>query len=353
MTLTIPCGGARPPERRRRQLLQLLGLAPWLWPMLTGAAERRLALAFGALPPAGSVQRVLAAGYPAAVLLYCLAPQKLLGWPVPLPQGARELLAPAQSDLPLLGRLAGRGSTMTLEQLVLLAPDLVIDAGSVTATYRSMAERVAQQTGIPYLLVDGRLEESAQQLREVGRLLGVAERAEQLARYAEQTFALAARLRAGGRTRPRVYLARAADGLETGLGGAIHAEAVELAGGYNVASGLGRGGLARVSLEQVLDWNPDFILTHNQNFYAAARRSPLWRQLPAVREGRLYLVPHLPFGWLDSPPGINRLLGVSWLLALFHADAGIDVLATARAFFQLFYSSSPSEETLRGLIEPA
>src|SRR5690606_428623 len=76
-------------------------------------------------------------------------------------------LAPAQSDLPLLGRLAGRGSTMTLEQLVLLAPDLVIDAGSVTATYRSMAERVAQQTGIPYLLVDGRLEESAQQLREV------------------------------------------------------------------------------------------------------------------------------------------------------------------------------------------
>lgn len=343
-------------NQQRRHLLQLLGLAPWLWPFWTRAADTELALAFGRLPAGEDVQRVFAAGFPAAVLVYCLAPQKLLGWPVPLQERAPELLAPAARHVPRLGRLSGRGSTMPLERLLLLQPDLIVDAGSVNDTYRSMAERVAQQTGFPYVLIDGRLAESAQQLREAGRLLGVSPRAEQLARYAEDTFALAARLRASTseQQRPRVYLARAADGLETGLGGAIHAEAVELAGGRNVASGLGRGGLARVSLEQVLEWNPDFVLTHNERFYAGAQQSSLWQQLPAVREGRLHLVPNLPFGWLDSPPGINRLLGVRWLLNLFYGEGeSADLLASVREFFQLFYSSTPDDAALQSLLAVA
>ena len=35
--------------------------------------------------------------------------------------------------------------------------DLIIDAGTVDDHHRSTAERVAAQTGIPYVLVDGRL----------------------------------------------------------------------------------------------------------------------------------------------------------------------------------------------------
>lgn len=351
--LRLKPGAADGVQLRRRQLLQLLGWAPLLWSPWARAAHQQLTLTFGALPPGEDVQRVFAAGFPAAVLVYCLAPQKLLGWPVPLQERAPALLAPAQRELQLLGRLSGRGSTIPLERLLLLQPDLIVDAGNVNATYRSMAERVAQQTGIPYALIDGRLSESGQQLREIGQLLGVSERAEQLAAEAEETIALAARERASrsGQQRPRVYLARSADGLETGLGGAIHTEAIELAGGRNVAAGLGHGGLARVALEQVLQWNPDYVLTHNQHFYAAARQSPLWQQVPAVREGRLHLVPDLPFGWLDSPPGINRLLGVRWLLHLFYSQgATADLLATTRHFFRLFYSSDPDDATLRSLL---
>lgn len=341
-------------DSSRRHVLQFLGLASWLWPAWVQAdAKANGALLFGNLPAKTSVQRVFAAGFPAAVLVYCLVPHKLLGWPVPLQEQAPALLAPAQQSLTVLGRLSGRGSTVPLERLMLLQPDLVVDAGSVNETYRSMAERVAQQTGIPYVLIDGRLAESAQQLREAGRLLGAGERAEQLASYAEDTLALAAQQRSvrSEQQRPRVYLARSADGLETGLGGAIHAEAVELVGGRNVAADLGRGGLARVALEQVLDWNPDFVLTHNAQFYERAQQSLLWQRLPAVREGRLHLVPSLPFGWLDSPPGVNRLLGVRWLLSLFYDDdKSTDLLAATQHFFQLFYSSSPDRGTLEHLL---
>jgi len=39
--------------------------------------------------------------------------------------------------------------------------------------------------------------------------------------------------------------------------------------------------------------------------------------LRAVRERRLVQAPGLPFGWVDSPPSVNRLLGLMWLPVLF------------------------------------
>jgi iron complex transport system substrate-binding protein len=33
----------------------------------------------------------------------------------------------------------------------------------------------------------------------------------------------------------------------------------------------------------------------------------------AVREGHAVVAPSLPFGWLEEPPSINRLLGLAWL----------------------------------------
>ena len=28
---------------------------------------------------------------------------------------------------------------------------------------------------------------------------------------------------------------------------------------------------------------------------------------------KFFLIPNNPFGWLDSPPSVNRLLGVRWV----------------------------------------
>ena len=58
--------------------------------------------------------------------------------------------------------------------------------------------------------------------------------------------------------RPRVYLARGPEGLETGGRGSINTEIIERVGGINVAEGLGgRGNIANASLEQMIAWPPD------------------------------------------------------------------------------------------------
>ena len=111
--------------------------------------------------------------------------------------------------------------------------------------------------------------------------------------------------------RPRVYYARGPRGLETGLGGSINVETIELVA-RNVAGGT-RGGLANVSIEQVLLWNPDIIVTIDQDFAANVLSDPAWAPVAAVRARRVHLSPKLPFGWVDFPPSVNRLIGLWWL----------------------------------------
>ncbi|MBO3278203.1 ABC transporter substrate-binding protein [Pseudomonas schmalbachii] len=320
---------------------------PWLLPGLLQAGDGSLAAVFGQQPAAGRVRRIFAAGPPAAVLVYCLAPDKLLGWPWPLTEEKRSLIAPAQRDLPVLGGLAGRASTISMETLVRLAPDLIVDAGTADATFRSANARASEQTGIPCVSFAGRLADSPLLLREASARFGVEARGERLANHAQ---AILERSRNGSHRLGTVYLARGPDGLETGLGGSIHSEAVELAGLENVAARLGSGGLARVSLEQLLDWQPDIVLCQDAGLQQYIRQSALWRNLPAVRANRVYRAPALPFGWLDGPPGLNRLLGLEWLLALTDPSQVAALPQRVREFFSLFYSMEPSEMQIRQLL---
>lgn len=294
--------------------------------------------------------RVFAAGAPAAVLVYALAPDALVGWPIRLgPESLAWIGSPA-ADIPVLGRLAGRGSTVSLETLVQVKPDLVLDVGTVDGTYASMAERVRQQTGLRYELLGGRLAESADLLRRAGALLGVPERAEQLALEAQRIVDEVERGRPG-RASTRVYLARGTDGLETGLGGSINVEALEFVGARNVAAAAGPGGITRVSLEQILAWDPEVVVTQDPAFARSVRADPLWRGVTAVRDRRVLCAPTTPFGWLDAPPGINRLIGVLWLARrLDPGRAGDDLRGRVRAFYDHFYRIALSEAQLDRLL---
>ena len=145
-------------------------------------------------------------------------------------------------------------------------------------TYASLADNVQAQTKIPYILIDGRFEATPKALRLLGEILGVAERAERQAAYVEATFAeIDAVLNAvPAEKRPRVYLARGPDGLETGVVGSINTEIIERAGGRNVAEAAGQRGLVRASMEQVIAADPEIVLTWDRNFFAKVHDDPLW-----------------------------------------------------------------------------
>jgi iron complex transport system substrate-binding protein len=299
------------------------------------------------------IARVFAAGPPASTLLYVVAPDRMTGW-VRAPRPAEKpYLLPATRDLPELGRLTGRGDTVNLERLMAEKPDIILDFGTVNGTYVSLADRVQAQTGIPYILIDGRFENTAAALRLVGDILGVPERGAALAAYAERVFARvdATLARVPAAKRPRIYLARGQEGLETGVRGSINTEIIERVGGVNVVDGLaGKGGLANVSPEQILAFAPEIIVTLDAGFAASVGGRSEWAAIPAVKEKKVYVAPSLPFGFIDTPPSVNRLIGLTWLMQLLYPAEGGDLAAEVRDFYRLFYQVNLGDADLKRLL---
>jgi iron complex transport system substrate-binding protein len=301
------------------------------------------------------ISRVFAAGPPASTLLYVVAPQTMIGWVRAPREAEKPFLLPAVGSLPELGRLTGRGDTLNLERLMAAKPDLIVDFGTINDTYRSLADRVQAQTGIPYLLIDGRFDNTPAALRFLADVLGVTERGEALARAAEETLASVDHVLSlvPAANRPRVYLARGPEGLESGSRGSINTEIIERVGGINVVEGLReRGGLVDVSPEQVIAWAPNTIITLDRSFHEGVRTKPTWQPVPAVSSGHVFLAPNLPFGFIDSPPSVNRLIGLTWLLHTLYPDRAPGILRDqVRAFYHLFYQVDLSDTDLDRLLD--
>jgi len=298
------------------------------------------------------VERVFAAGPPAGILLYTFAPDLLIGWTRSNRPEECAFLGAGACDKPEVGRLTGRGNTANLEVLLKFKPDLILDVGTINDTYISLATRVQEQTGIPYALLDGRFDAIVPLYRKLGELTHRQAEAEPFSRYAEETITtIKGRIdKIPEDRRPRVYYGRGPRGLETGLGGSINVETIEFLGAHNVA-GERKGGMATVSVEQVLLWNPDVIVTIDRDFATNVRTDPVWAPVKAVQAGRVHLSPKMPFGWVDFPPSVNRLIGLWWLAKVLYPEQfPEDLRPMTRDFYTRFYHRTPTDAEIDSVL---
>jgi len=312
----------------------------------TDAAGRRVVL------PA-QISRILPAEPNAEVLVFVLAPDKLVGLSRLPGRGA---LLPRASRLPVLGWRPRSVPASMADTARQLHPDLIIDAGAVTPDRAAFADQVMQLTGIPYILVDDSFPRMPTVLRSTGAMVGDNDRAIDLALFAEHAIAgLRGRLLIRpANARPHVYYGRGPDGLTAALPGSPAGEAIDEAGAINVAAPLGRGAEVAISREQLLGWDPEIIIAAERSFYAALQRNPVWRRLSAVRNKRVYLEPDNPFGWIEGPSGVNRLIGLYWLSMLFYPDATQeDLRATTCDFYDKFYELKLTNAQLEAMVRPA
>lgn len=332
------------------------------------AAAVFLACALGALPALAAgeftdsagrivvlpdhVSRVMAADPAAAVLVYVLAPGKLAGWPRPPEAGV-----PARyARLPMIGPIIGPNPAAAAAVAMRVHPDLIIGSGPVTPDRVALADQISQATGIPYILIDNSFDRTPSMLRTIGRVLGVADRADDLAGSAEHAInALRGRLLIQPATkRPRVYYAAGPSGSSTALPGSGVAASIEAAGAINVAAMPSPGAPGVVTPQQLREWNPDIIIAQDRSFYLAAQRNPAWASLAAVRNHKLFLEPSAPFGWISDPAGVNRLIGLYWLSQIFYPGESQDDLRSLMAdFYDHFYGIKLTDAQIEAIAKTA
>ncbi len=276
------------------------------------------------------IDHVLPAGPPAAILLAAIAPGQTMGFTSALSDAARSALPPQVAALPPVPRLTAG------QDIDMLRPDLIVDYGTVSPRYTQLAEDTQQKTGIPSLLFDGALDQVPVVARSLGQILHQPERAETVARLAEAILALPP----SSGAHPRVFYARGTDGMLAAAPG-TDITAVFTRLGWQVVVPDGSGTFRSASVKEINSLDPDMIILANP----AAKdvlASPAWSSLRAVRDGHAYIAPSVPFGWIEEPPSINRLLGLAWL-------RGGDPLSLAAMFNAAVYGRALTTEQLHAI----
>ena len=182
----------------------------------------------------------------------------------------------------------GPGLTPNLEWLAAQAPDLVIAWRDVEG--RVLVDRLGA-LGIP--VYSSRLEDvgvALTTITRIGVLLGAETRADSLRATIESRLD-SLRAAAGSNARPRVlYIVGGDPPYAPGPGTFVH-ELIEIAGGTNALADL-PDGWHSIATEEVVRRDPDVIVipVHGAEAGAAAAlaRRPGWRDLRAVREGRVH-----------------------------------------------------------------
>ncbi|SKA19319.1 iron complex transport system substrate-binding protein [Trichlorobacter thiogenes] len=303
------------------------------------------------------ISRVYASSPPASYLLYAMDPTLIVGLNSPLNETEKRFLKPAVRSLPVIGSSVGQGKNMNTELLLKARPDIVLVWAWQQPQINARFEHVFRQLKIPVvqLRIDS-LRDYPAALTFLGSLLQREKRAAKLRSYAEETLKSVDQAVAGIKPeqRPTVYYAEGQDGLATERDGSFHAELIGLAGGRNVHRGeaLDHYGMEKISMEQVMLYNPQIMLAQEAPFLAAVGRDPRWKSIKAVRDGRVYRIPRAPFNWFDRPPSFMRLLGLRWLTNRLHPDLyRFDAATETRRFYRLFLGIELNNKDLMEILK--
>jgi iron complex transport system substrate-binding protein len=265
-------------------------------------------------------KRIAAAGGPAEVLLYTLAPTRLVGWNREPSPAARRFIPEALLPRVIIRQLPEARDASRDAEFLALAPDLILDYGTVDPDYIERADAIEGRLHVPYLLFDGALGRIPDAYRRIGPLVGEEARGTLLAtltqRILDKYRSLLARLPSR-----RVYVTDSADGLSPVFTDFSAAEIFAWLGLENVAGRLDDAKTLPITFAQVQQWQPDVIFALNPALRAQAAPGTPWQGLKAVRDGKVYSAPRLPYDWIARPPSVNRLLGLVWVaMVLSPAD---------------------------------
>ncbi len=241
-----------------------------------------------------------------------------------------KLAAPELTELPNVGT----AKEFNLETCAALSPDLVILPMKLKDAAQSLTD-----LGITVLLVNP---ESQDLLTEMINTIATAtntnsEAAKLLAYIDSQKDMLTSAL--SGVEPESVYLAGNSSFLSTAGPSMYQSSIIELAGGKNAADSITDTYWAEISYEQLLAWDPSYIIIASDAEYTVddVLNDPNLAECTAVKNSHVYAIPG-DMEALDSPVPAGILASV-WLAGILHPDqVSADTYTTEMTnYYETFY----------------
>lgn len=247
------------------------------------------------------------------------------------------LSAPHLLELPWVGT----AKVLDIEACIALNPDLVI----LPLRLKDSAE-ILENLGVDVLLVNP---ESQDLLVEMIRMVGAAsntlQTAEALIAFLEKQESYLNQVLSTVDA-PSVYLAGNSSLLTTAGDAMYQSDMIRLAGGTNVAADIEDAYWAQINYEQLLTWNPDYIILASSAQYTTedVLEDPNLADCAAIVNGNVYQIPCDAESW-DSPVP-SSILGALWLACILHPELLTDADCTAimDEYYETFYQFTYSQK---------
>ena len=304
------------------------------------------------------IQSVIATSPPMTSMVFMLAPDKLGGLNFQWTDEEKKYVDSIYQTLPVVGGWFGRQDG-SYEEIISMHPDVVIEGAMGDVDLDSVNERQDKFGTIPVIGVtdNSDITQIVSSLDFMGKLLGEEDRANKLIEFTNKYLDKAESVSNSipDNEKKRVYYAEGTEGLQTDPNGSLHSQLIDIVGGKNIAdvqlqNGTGQVG---VSIEQVIKWNPEVIITTDADFYKKVYNDPKWESISAVKNKEVYLSPQSPFNWFDRPPGANIIIGIPWTAKVIYPDkySDINLKEEVKVFYKEFYHYDLSDNELNDLLK--
>ena len=307
-----------------------------------------------------SVSNVVATSPPMTTVLYMIAPDKLKAVNFQWTDDELKYVPGQYQNYPVVGGWYGTQDG-SYEEFIASEPDIVIESidegGDGDAS--TVKERQEKFGTIPVVAVKDttNVETIGESITFMGDVVGAQDKAKELNDFNDKYLNIvhdkASKL--SDSDKKTVYYAQGDDGLQTNPSHSTHGQLIDLVGGVNVADSLNQGNTTsgiQVSIEQVISWNPDVIITNDPEFYASVYDNPNWAKLDAVKNKEVYLSPQSPFKWFDRPVGANMIIGVPWTAKVIYPDDynDINMVDATKEFYSNFYHFDLSDDEAKQIL---
>ena len=243
---------------------------------------------------------------------------------------------PGILELPAIGT----AKEPDLEGIAALAPDLAI----IPMKSKDYAENL-EALGITTIVVNPESQELLMEMIGiVSAATGTTAEAEKLTAFIAEKEAYLTGILAEAE-KPEVYLASNSGLLRTAGSGMYQSDMISLAGGTNVAAEIEDTYWAEIDYEQLLVWDPEYIILASNAEYTVddVVNDPNLAGCRAVAEKNIYQIPSDAEAW-DSPIP-SGILGSLWLANILHPEllTDTDCADIMNEYYETFYDFTYSE----------
>lgn len=292
------------------------------------------------------ITRVAISGPVAQQVMLGFAPDLLVGLATKMDSAQIKYLGD-YSSLPILGQLYGGKGDLNVEAVAATQPQILIDWGEAKKTIVEDMDDLSAKLGIPCIHIEATMDTYDQAYRLLGKLLGMEERAEAIAKYCADAYASStAGLAKVTAKQSGIMVVESSGNLGVIGKGSYQAQVFDMCVD-NIAvfeSPSAKGTGDATDMEQIATWAPTFVLMAPGDLYESAAGDAVWATIPAIKTGNYLEIPGEPYNWLFGPPSVNQVLGMQWLSRTLYPEAfGDTAKDVVCEYFKLFYNYDLSD----------